>query len=146
MNGYQNIYQPELYSAEIDQQGMRPQGLDTMQGGGIPPEIAQRLNELKQTDPAQYEQIMSGMYRDYAGERGVLKDQAARAEALRSTPSARGRHAGGMYIAANPLEHLGTGLSRYKGYKDLEKSDEERLELSKTMSDALRGLGGMFTR
>ena len=41
------------------------------------------------------------------GQRSAIARQARTAEALRSTATPEGRSAGGIYVASNPLEHLG---------------------------------------
>jgi len=73
----------------------------TMGPGGIDRELAETL---------------LGTYGDQL-ELGAMEKQLAQAEALRDAAAPEGRTAGRVYVAANPLEHLGKGIQQYKGAK-----------------------------
>lgn len=110
------------------------QGMDL---SNLPPELLERLKTLP---PEERERLIMQLTQGYEGRGGLLNEQAARAQALRDTATPEGREAGGMYVAANPLEHLGAGLQRYKGYKDLQDVDERRTGLEEDKEEALRRL------
>lgn len=61
----------------------------------------------------------AALARDWGGERADLGAQMVQAQALRDAPGPEGTRAGGMYIAASPLEHLTSGVSKYRAGKDL---------------------------
>ena len=52
-------------------------------------------------------------------EQDILDRQRKQAELLQATPGARGRFAGRVYKAANPLEHAGVALQRIRGSQQL---------------------------
>jgi hypothetical protein len=62
------------------------------------------------------------------------------AEALRGLATPEGRYTGGgrMYTAASPIEHLATGLARWKGRKDVDKYSGELSESRKKLLEFLR--------
>ncbi len=64
------------------------------------------------------------------GDTGANLDSAdtaiSRAEALRYNPQAAGRRAGGMYVAAHPLEHIADVARHYKGTQDLKTAQAAR--------------------
>lgn len=72
---------------------------------------------------------------------GELNRQMAQAEALRDSSGPEGRYVanGKIYVAGNPLEHLSTGLKRYKGHKDTKRIATEQQDAKKALIDLLRG-------
>lgn len=78
----------------------------------------------------------------------LMRRQVAMAEGLRDTPIAQGRMMGNVYTAANPLEHLATLYSRYKGNQLADKKygemdarlQEAALQRQRAAIGALRGL------
>ncbi len=60
-------------------------------------------------------------------EEGQLGDQVQRAQALQDAPGPRGRHTGRTYVAANPLEHIASGLNRFRGMQE-ERDSRQRLD------------------
>jgi hypothetical protein len=95
---------------------------------------------------AQYvamQQILAGS--TYGDEMDMLGKQRATAEALRYQDSPEGRQAGRVYVAANPLEHLGRGIQQYKAQKQLGEYDKKFGELTEAEkargAAALEGLG-----
>lgn len=95
--------------------------------------------------PDQKEALIAQLGRDYGSEGATLDADKARAEALRNAPVPLGRRAGGMYHAANPLEHIGAAIRRYKGARQSEAVDESRSKLQADKQDMLskliRGMG-----
>ena len=52
------------------------------------------------------------------------------AEGLRYAKAPEGRAAGRVFVAANPLEHLATGIDRYRGAKEMKRLEGERKDIS----------------
>ena len=88
-------------------------------------------------------EMMGDLTRDYEG-RGVMADAAmTKADALRDTATPEGRTTrNDIYQAANPLEHLATGVSRYQGMKGQNAAQSKMDALS---AGKERGLGGIFS-
>lgn len=69
------------------------------------------------------------------------------AEQLRYQASPEGRMAGRVYVAANPLEHLGKGLEQWNAQKRMKELETQRGEMGKQQTegrksywDILRGM------
>jgi hypothetical protein len=89
-------------------------------------------------DPAVLE-AMLGTYGDQM-EVSALEKQMAAAEALRqATPE--GRQAGRVYVAANPLEHLGKGIGDYKLMKQRKANDAAQAEARKRIGENVKTYG-----
>lgn len=89
-------------------------------------------------DPAVLE-AMLGTYGDQM-EVGALEKQMAAAEALRmGTPE--GRNAGRVYVAANPLEHLGKGIGDYKLMKQRKANEAAQAEARKRIGENVKTYG-----
>ena len=85
------------------------------------------VNELGMT-PEQIDALMElGVLQ---GDIGTLDRQLAQAEQLRATPDARGRYAGRTFVAANPLEHVATGLDRIRGERDIARDPRRRRDIA----------------
>jgi hypothetical protein len=90
------------------------------------------------------------IYTDYAMKSKALDRRMDSAQGRANTATPEGRSAGGIYAAANPLEHLAAVGTRIKGGKEvkaLEKEEDALANQSKearqaygmAMADALRG-------
>jgi len=128
--------------------------LDMTNAGQSVPDMQAFVDTLEPTQWEQLKQQLNGMASDeerqaflmeYAKDHGVMGGQAQgrmdRADALR-TDSPKGRYAGGMYVAANPLEHIGAGMQNYQAQKQY-KSGQADLNAATTgeqmqMADYLR--------
>jgi len=87
-------------------------------------------------------------------ELGVIDDKMAEnarqmqlAEQLRYRAGPEGRQAGRVYVAANPLEHIGRGMEQYQAIKRQKELDQQRGEMGKqqtagrqTYWDLIRGM------
>lgn len=87
-------------------------------------------------------------------ELGVIDEQMAEnqrqmrlAEELRFQKGPEGRQAGRTYVAANPLEHLGTGIQQWQAQKRMGELEKQRGEMGqqqtegrKSYWDVLRGM------
>lgn len=53
-----------------------------------------------------------------------LRRQMERADAIRGQQGPQGATAGGIYVAANPLQHLAHGINQYRAGKDYKTAKE----------------------
>jgi hypothetical protein len=84
-------------------------------------------------------EAMLGTYGDQL-EIGALEKQMEQANALRqATPE--GRQAGRVYVAANPLEHLGKGIGDYKLMKQRKANEAAQAEARKRIGENVRTYG-----
>jgi small-conductance mechanosensitive channel len=58
-----------------------------------------------------------------------LASQMKQAQALRSRQAPQGREVGNVYVAANPLEHLASGIERYKAGKQVKELQAQSADL-----------------
>jgi hypothetical protein len=109
---------PQLPNSPL-KPGYTPQpGMGIMPTAG--PQEAPQAGEQSNAEAAQIAALL-GTYGDQM-ELSNLEKQMAAAEALRmGTPE--GRSAGRVYVAANPLEHLGKGIGDYKLMKKRKESE-----------------------
>ena len=114
----------------------------------------QRLMEIKSMPPGpQQEAALAKLARDYQGEQAAAARQSSQGMEMSGTPTPQGTQTGGRYgtyVAANPLQHLASGLRQYKGYKGMKKAEDKLEGLSKDKQAALiellrAGLGGQQT-
>lgn len=107
------------------------------------PQIKDMLSNMA---PHERDRWLQDLSRDYPGETAIINEQLGYSDELRRTADAEGRETGGVYVAANPLEHLNTGLSRMKGEKERKEARAGAKDLSDTKSSALerlmRGVSG----
>jgi len=127
-----------------NQAQMAPAGMPMMPANGMmTPELMKHMQSLP---PDQRDALIAQMSRDYEAEGSAMDEQAKRAAAMRDTATPEGRTTRGIYQAANPLEHIGAGLQRYKGIQDMKGIDAQRGTMRKDKSgmlaDLMRGLGG----
>ena len=66
-----------------------------------------------------------------------LEKQRELANALRYREGPEGRSYGGVYTAANPLEHIGRGIQQYKAGKRLKGIEEKQAGIRKTTGEKL---------
>lgn len=78
---------------------------------------------------------------DYEGKRGIIADELVLATEKATMAGPKGRTAGGIYVAADPLEHIGTGLMRAMGIRDQKRLSEETRLLAE---DYGGGIESMF--
>ncbi len=112
----------------------------------------QRLAQIKAMPPGSPEQqaALAKLARDYQGEQAAAAQQSRQGMEMSGAQTPRGTQTGGRYgtyVAANPLEHLASGLRQYKGYKGMKKAEDKLEGLSKDKQAALiallrSGLGG----
>lgn len=92
------------------------------------PQMLQQLKQEYQIDPDGLKQKIAQMTQDYSGDISGAKSQMAQAAALRKTATPQGRQAGRLFVAANPLEHIGAGMSKYAGMRDGKLAQEALTE------------------
>lgn len=108
----------------------------------LPPAAAPQAGSQPQNpyglDPAVLE-AMLGTYGDQL-EIGALEKQMEQANALRqATPE--GRSVGRVYVAANPLEHLGKGIGDYKLMKQRKANEAAQAEARKRIGENVKTYG-----
>ena len=70
---------------------------------------------------------------------GGLQEQMATAQAMRDQKAPQGQTVrNGIYVGASPLEHLSTGIQRYKGKKDVKRIAGEQKAARTSVWDLLR--------
>jgi hypothetical protein len=118
---------PQQFQMRMMQGGGPPPGAQqspVVSPGMAPPAAAPQAGEQNPygLDPAVLE-AMLGTYGDQM-ELGAMDAQMAQAEALRqATPE--GRSTGRVYVAANPLEHIGKGIGDYKLMKKRQQYEKD---------------------
>lgn len=90
------------------------------------------------------EQYIEQLFRDYNGETAMANEDLTRASEMLKTPTAEGRQAGRVYVAANPLEHIGTAMARIKGGNMRDETMGKMKELSDSRSQGLQTTGNML--
>lgn len=85
--------------------------------------------ELNKIPLAQQQEYKDNLYRSYIGEEKLVDEELMLAGELRNRESPEGRTTNGVYVAANPLEHLAKGLGDYKanGMRDNARSMQDEL-------------------
>ena len=96
------------------------------QAGGLDLSMLQGM-DLSQLTPEQIQELAAmGALED---EQGMLGEQMEMANQLRNAEGPQGRETRGGYTAANPLEHLASGMQRVKAAKDLEQYKARQQEI-----------------
>jgi hypothetical protein len=119
------------------QPGMPEPGRGNGRGPG-PQMTAEQQAQAAQMNPEQLEQFIALLAGDFGGRGTAAQDDMTRADAIRNEGGPAGRTAGGVYQAANPLEHLASGMRRYNANEEFKQAKGER---GKAMTDA-EGLRG----
>ena len=127
-------------------------GSSTTPGGGMDTTMYENeRNRIAAMPPGPAkEAALAALLRDYAGERDTAKADRELGAELIMEDGPSGTQIGGRYstyVAASPLEHLASGLRKYKGFKDYRKGQDELDQLSKDSQKARTsmfrsGLGG----
>jgi len=113
--------------------------------GGQGPDPAQYINQMtpeqksmfSQMAPEQQQQFLQLLASDFEGQMSTAESDMTRADAVRQGEGPRGRYAGGMYVAANPLEHIASGMQKYQANKDFKTAQTARGDAS-TRAEELR--------
>ena len=94
----------------------------------------QYLLALGANDPAVMQALVaSGLFNEQMGVAGQDYQQGA---SMFGTPSAEGRNVSGTYVAANPLEHLNTAMSRVMGANQMKDARAQQADYMKQLNDA----------
>lgn len=115
----------------------------------MPPPVltAEQQNQLSQMTPEQQTQFLTLLAGDYSGRGAAASEDMSRADALRHWKAPGMRQAGGMTIAANPLEHIAKYMQAKGAQGDYDTAKTGR---ESAMSDAedLRGraMKGLVSR
>lgn len=112
--------------------------------GPQPPQPGQPGQNPYGIDP-QLLEAMLGTYGDQL-EMSAQEKQLEQANALRNMETPEGRSSGRVYTAANPLEHLGTAIQRYKGMKKAQGIEDEMAATRKRIGDNVAAYGKNIPR
>ena len=100
------------------------------------------MAQFKNMPPEQQQQIMTRLTTDYAGQRDVADEQLATAQALRNTSGPEGRQAGRVFVAANPLEHIGAAYKQRQGAQQYDEALARKKELSEMYGEGIKDVMG----
>lgn len=99
-----------------------------------------RLKEILQMPPEQREAAIGQLTRAYEPEREDLRSELERNFALATQASPEGQMSAGnqfgYYVGASPLEHLASGMMKYKAGKGMRENRGALEELAGQESDA----------
>lgn len=110
---------------------------------GAAPASGQAEDPLKQY-PDEMFASMLGTAGDVR-ELGAMEDQIARAQALRdANVTPEGRNAGRVFVAANPLEHLGKGIKDYQYGKRERELEADAATKRATIGENEAKYGGLI--
>ena len=80
---------------------------------------------------------LAALVRDYEGELRAADSQSAQGFEMANMGQPQGMHAGGTYVAANPLEHMAAGLRAFKGNRDVRDARSAQKEMSAAKQQAM---------
>lgn len=73
---------------------------------------------------------------EISGKQALIAQQMKQAQALRDATVPEGRHAGGMYVAASPLEGLANAAGKFAGaYQQRQLNDQSSALLAQQTAD-----------
>ncbi len=129
-------------------QGQQPQ-MSPVGAGNTNPAIGgsvyqQRLAQIKAMPPGpQQDAALAALARDYQGENDLASKQMDYAQEAIGAGTPEATQTGGRFgttVAANPLQHLASGLRTYKGYKDMSEAQDTMKTGSKAKQEALMAM------
>lgn len=97
------------------------------------------LMEMIQQNP----EMLKQLYQDYTGQQNILDEKILQADALR-TNAPEGTHAGNVYVAPNPMEHIAhmgnEAIAAYQKRKAVEKMEEFSSDKSKGLQSVIQNM------
>jgi hypothetical protein len=137
---------PQQFQMRMMQGGGPPPGAQqspVVSPGMAPPAAAPQAGTMSAAEQAQIA-AMLGTFGD-TQELDAMEKQMAQAEALRqATPE--GRNAGRVYVAANPLEHIGKGIGDYKLMKKRQQYEKDSASTRGRIGENVKKYGEMATK
>ncbi len=94
-------------------------------------------------DTPEKQKALAALVRSYKEEQAIAQNQSDFGAEAALMPGAQGTQTGGKYgtyVAANPLEHLASGLRTYKGYKDMGEARDNMKEMALEKQKALQAM------
>lgn len=88
------------------------------------------MEYIKKLPPAQQQEYIAKISKDYTGRGSALDEQMAQANMLRDAPAVTGQAVNGVLVGAGGLEGLAQGIGKYKGMKEAKRIGEAREGLS----------------
>jgi hypothetical protein len=112
--------------------------------------LEERIANLASLPPDQQAEAIAQLTMDYEGREKTLRGELEDNYALMTQQGPQGGMAGNnpysVYVGANPLEHLASGIQKYQGGKGVRESREAIEGLSKSkeagMASVARGMLG----
>ena len=98
----------------------------------------EQMNYINGLPPNEQEAAIQALTQDYEGKRGTLGDEMANAQQAMGAAAPEGRQAGGVYTAANPLEHLASGLRKREGRDNYDTALSASKELNDQYGNGVR--------
>ena len=103
-----------------------------------------RLAEILVMPPDEQDAALADLTRAYEPEREDLRDELSRNYDMLTAEGPKGQMAGNnqfsVYVGANPLEHLASGVSKYRAGKGVKEGRAEQRELSKQQGAAQKAI------
>lgn len=112
-----------------------PSAMQALQSKMQDPKFSAWFNTLP---PEEKEKVLQRLSMDYQGQGDIANEQMATAQALRGTATPEGRQAGRTYVAANPLEHIASGMKQYQGKQQMDEALARKKELSDMQGKGLQ--------
>lgn len=113
--------------------------------------LVQSVQAIEGLPPEQQAEAIAQLTMDYEGRERSLRDDLETNYAMLTQESPQGQVAGNnqfsVYVGANPLEHLASGMMKYQAGKGIKENREGLEELSKAKEAGLgRVAGGMLQK
>lgn len=90
----------------------------------MPPEVAAYLQQIFGDMDPQAVIAQIGGLQSQPDRQALMQQQFAQGVQQQGTPSAEGMRVGGTYVAASPLEHLATALTRARGMQQQQQATQ----------------------
>lgn len=104
------------------------------------------LTSMAQMSPEERSAALDALSRPYEEERATLRDELSQNYDMLNAESPQGQMAGNnqfaVFVGANPLEHLASGINKYQAGKGLRSNREEMKKLNEQQGSATKGMLG----
>ena len=118
--------QPGAPPRPAAQSSMQERGRAPAGSAEAPPLTPEQQQQVSLLTPEQQAEFYAALARDYGGAVQAGQSDMNRADAIRGAAGPQGRNSGRVYSAANPLEHLASGIEKYRAKGDYDMAKEIR--------------------
>lgn len=101
------------------------------------------VEQLNKMPLEEQEAFKRKLYADYATQEALATEELGMAAELRGEPTPEGRTTNGVYVAANPLEHLARGIGDYKASGMRDDARADLLRQGEDKSEARNTVAGL---